>query len=77
MLTVAIVGFGLSGRYLQAPFFEANENYFLKTILSNTQNPKQFFPKVLVVKDIEEILSDKSVDLVSICSPNNTHFHYA
>ena len=77
MLTVAIVGFGLSGRYLQAPFFEANENYYLKTILSKHQNPKEFFSAVNVVKNIEEILNDPSVDLVSICSPNNTHYSYA
>ena len=77
MLNVAIVGFGLSGRYLQAPFFEANKNYCLRTILSNNQNPQKFFPKVNVVKNIEEILTDKVIDLVSICSPNNTHFEYA
>jgi scyllo-inositol 2-dehydrogenase (NADP+) len=77
MVNVAIVGFGLSGRYLQAPFFEANENYFLKTILSNNQNPAEFFPQVNVVKNIEEILDDPTIDLVSICSPNNTHYQYA
>jgi len=77
MLTVAIIGFGLSGRYLQAPFFEANKNYFLKTILSHHQNPKQFFPSVNVVKNIEDILNDPSIDLVSICSPNKTHYNYA
>lgn len=76
MLNVAIVGFGLSGKYLQAPFFEANENYFLKTVLSNHQNPKEFFPAVNVVKNIEEILNDPSIDLVSICSPNTTHYNY-
>lgn len=77
MLNVAIIGFGSSGRYLQAPFFEANENYFLKTILSNHQNPKQFFPSVNVVKNIEDILNDASIDLISICSPNKTHYNYA
>lgn len=77
MVNVAIVGFGLSGRYLQAPFFEANQNYFLKTILSNNQNPAEFFPQVNVVKTIEEILDDPTIDLVSICAPNNTHYQYA
>ena len=77
MLTVAIVGFGLSGKYLQAPFFEANKNYHLKTILSNNQNPAIFFPAVKVVKNIDEILNDAAIDVVSICSPNNTHFQYA
>ena len=76
MVTVAIVGFGLSGRYLQAPFFESDKNYRLKTILSCNQNPREFFPGVNVVKNIDDILNDKSIDLVSICSPNNTHYPY-
>ncbi|MFN0083664.1 MAG: Gfo/Idh/MocA family oxidoreductase [Ferruginibacter sp.] len=77
MINVAIVGFGLSGRYLQAPLFEANPNFTIKMILSNSQNPQQLYPKVTVAKTIEEILADETIDLVSICSPNNTHYPYA
>ena len=77
MLNVAIIGFGLSGRYLQAPFFEANSNFNLKTIVSNSQNPQAIFPNVRVAKSLDEVLADNSIDLVSICSPNATHFDYA
>ena len=77
MLNVAIIGFGLSGRYLQAPFFEANPNFNLKTIVSNSQNPQTIFPNVKVSKSLDEVLADDSIDLVSICSPNATHFEYA
>ena len=77
MLNVALIGFGLSGRYLQAPFFEANPNYILKTIVSNNQNPKDFFPSIQVARSLDEVLADNSIDLVSICSPNSTHFEYA
>ena len=77
MLNVAIIGFGLSGRYLQAPFFEANPNFNLKTIVSNSQNPQIVFPNVKVAKILDEVLADDSIDLVSICSPNATHFEYA
>ena len=77
MLNVAIIGFGLSGRYLQAPFFEANPNFNLKIIVSNAQNPQAFFPSVQVARSLEEVLADGSIDLVSICSPNSTHFDYA
>ena len=77
MLNVALIGFGLSGRYLQAPFFEVNPNYTLKTIVSNNQNPKDFFPSIQVARSLEEVLADDSIDLVSICSPNATHFDYA
>ena len=39
ILNVAIIGFGLSGRYLQAPFFEAHPNFNLKMIVTNNKNP--------------------------------------
>lgn len=77
MLNVALIGFGLSGRYLQAPFYEANPNFNLKTIVSNSQNPKAYFPTVEVMKSLEEVLADDSIDLVSICSPNDTHYDFA
>ena len=76
MLNVAIIGFGLSGRYLQAPFFEANPNFNLKTIVSNSQNPQAIFPNVQVARNLDEVLADDFIDLVSICSPNATHFEY-
>jgi scyllo-inositol 2-dehydrogenase (NADP+) len=76
MLNVAIIGFGLSGRYLQASFFETNPNFNLKTIVSVHQNPKESYPNVTVAKSIDEVLADATIDLVSICSPNDTHFDY-
>ena len=77
MLNVALIGFGLSGRYLQAPFFETNPNFNLKTIVSNSQNPQDFYPSVQVAKSLDEVLADSAIDLVSICSPSLTHFEYA
>ena len=77
MLTVAIVGFGLSGRYLQAPFFLTNPNFRLKTIVTNNQNPTAIYPTVQKATSLDAVLADKDIDLVSISSPNNTHFDYA
>jgi len=76
MTTVAIVGFGLSGRYLQAPFFLANPNFRLKTIVSNNQNPQDIYPGVQKATSLDAVLADPEVDLVSIASPNETHFAY-
>jgi scyllo-inositol 2-dehydrogenase (NADP+) len=76
MLNVALIGFGLSGRYLQAPFFETNSNFNLKTIVSNNQNPQEFYPSIKVVRSLEEVLMDETIDIVSICSPNDTHYEY-
>ncbi len=76
MLNVAIIGFGLSGRYLQAPFIETNSNFNLTTIVSVNQNPKDYYPNVIVAKSINEVLADATIDMVSICSPNETHYAY-
>jgi scyllo-inositol 2-dehydrogenase (NADP+) len=76
MIQVAIVGFGLSGRYLQAPFFVANPLFRLKTVVTR-QDPGAVFPGVGRASDIGEVLADPEIDLVSVCSPNDTHFDYA
>jgi scyllo-inositol 2-dehydrogenase (NADP+) len=77
VLNVGIIGFGLSGRYLQAPFFEYDTNFNLKTIVSTNQNVQATYPNVHIAKSIQAVLSDESIDLVSICTPNETHFEYA
>lgn len=77
MLNVALVGFGLSGRYLQAPFFIANPNFNLKTVVTVSQNPQLVYPSVQAAKSLDEVLTDAQIDLVSICTPSHTHFDYA
>jgi scyllo-inositol 2-dehydrogenase (NADP+) len=77
MITTALVGFGLSGRYLQAPFFLTNPNFTLKTIVTNNQNPTAIYPTVQKATSLEAVLADSEIDLVSICSPSSTHFEYA
>jgi scyllo-inositol 2-dehydrogenase (NADP+) len=76
MINVALVGFGLSGRYLQAPFFIANPHFNLKYVVTKNQNPQAIFPNVQKMETLEAVLADASIDLVSICSPNNTHVAY-
>ncbi len=78
ILNVAIVGFGLSGRYLQGPFFRSNYTCFrIKTVMSVSQNPQDMYPDIQVARTLDEILTDPDIDLVSIASPNDTHFDYA
>ncbi len=77
MITVGIIGFGLSGRYLQAPFFLHNPNFKLKTIVTNNQNPADIYPSVQKATSLDAVIADAEIDLVSICSPSDTHFEYA
>ena len=76
MITVGIIGFGLSGRYLQAPFFLTNPNFKLKTIVSVHQNATAVYPSVQTERTFESLLNDVEIGLISVCSPNETHFDY-
>jgi scyllo-inositol 2-dehydrogenase (NADP+) len=76
MVTVGIAGFGLSGRYLQAPYFLKNPNFRLKSIASS-QNVAAVYPSVNRVASIDDLFADPEIDLVSIGTPNETHFEYA
>ncbi len=77
MIKVGIIGYGLSGRYLQAPFFDNIAEYSLDAIVTNSFNPKEQFPGVIVLKSAAELFNDNNIDLISICSPSDTHFEYA
>lgn len=76
-INVALIGFGLSGRYLQAPFFEANPAYRLCTICTQTSNPQAVYPQVQIARSLAEVLADDTISLVSITTPNATHYAYA
>jgi scyllo-inositol 2-dehydrogenase (NADP+) len=77
MIQVGLVGFGLSGRHLQAPFFQLSPFYNLASIVTSQEIPKNYFPQASRVESFDAILEDASLDLISICSPSNTHYDYA
>jgi predicted dehydrogenase len=76
-IITALVGFGLSGRYLQAPFLIENPHFHLKYVVTQNSNPLSIFPEIEACVSFEAVIADQSVDLVSICSPNATHYQYA
>ena len=78
ILNVGLIGFGLSGRYFHSPFLSVNPRFKLKKVVERNKNEAQEFdPNIENARSIDELLSDKSVDLVFICTPNDTHFQYA
>lgn len=77
MINVGIVGFGLSGRYLQAPFFLTNPQFNLLRIVTSQELPPHIFVETQRADSIDELLADKSIDLLSVCSPSATHYSYA
>ena len=78
ILNVGLIGFGLSGRYFHSPFLSTNPGFKIKTVVERSKNEAQEFdPSIENARSVEELLSDESIDLVFICTPNETHFPYA
>ena len=78
ILNVGLIGFGLSGRYFHSPFLSTNPNFKIKTVVERTKNEAQEFdPTIGNARSVEELLSDEAIDLVFICTPNDTHYEYA
>ncbi|OGZ32149.1 MAG: hypothetical protein A2V69_00025 [Candidatus Portnoybacteria bacterium RBG_13_40_8] len=80
MITVAIVGLGYWGPNLLR-VFSSNKECFVKygcdLLDKNIDKIKNKYPSVIFTKDYESILNDKSVDLVCIATPPETHFKIA
>jgi scyllo-inositol 2-dehydrogenase (NADP+) len=77
MIKVGIIGYGLSGRYLQAPFFATNPAFSLEAVVTNSANPKEQYPDIKVYSTADELINNTDIDLLSICSPSYTHYEYA
>jgi scyllo-inositol 2-dehydrogenase (NADP+) len=77
-IKTGLVGFGISAKVFHAPFLTTNPQYELVSVVErNRQESKEKYPFVQVVRSIEELLQDDSIELVVITTPNDTHFPYA
>ncbi|UFH53473.1 Gfo/Idh/MocA family oxidoreductase [Spirosoma sp. KNUC1025] len=78
VINVGLVGFGLSGRYFHSPFLSVNPKFNLKKIASSRPEAvRAFDPSIEWVATADELFADPAIDLVFICSPNETHADYA
>lgn len=75
---VGVVGYGLGGRVFHAPFVSAVPGLKLVAIMTrNGEKASKLYPSTMIVSALEDILDDKSIELVVISTPNETHFALA
>ena len=76
-IRVGMVGYGMAAQVMHLPFISTMREYQLVSVLErHNAHSKEKYPFVNVVKDIDELLSDDSLDLIVITTPNDTHFPY-
>ena len=73
-VNVALFGYGLAGGMFHAPLIAAEQRFRLTRVVSSREDEiRRAVPQALVSKDTEAALSDESIRLVVIATPNHSH----
>lgn len=77
-ITTAILSYGMSGRLFHAPFLHLLNEFELYGVWERSKNlAEERYPGINTYRTLEELLSDTSIELVIVNTPNYTHFDYA
>ena len=77
MVRVGLIGFGLAGQAFHAPVIRSVAGMELACILErHTNNAKARYPEVRIARTLDDMLSDKSIQLIVVATPNDSHFSY-
>jgi len=77
MVRVGLIGFGLAGQAFHAPMIRGVAGMELACILErHTSNAAKRYPDVRVARSLDEMLSDKTIQLCVVATPNDSHFSY-
>ena len=78
MVRVGLIGFGLAGQAFHAPVIRGVEGMELACVLErHDSKAKEKYPEVRIARTLDEMLSDKSISLCVVATPNDSHFSYA
>lgn len=83
MLTVAMIGFGVSIREYHIPYVENREDVQVKYVYRREEDIAQnadyepFYPEIIFTSDLNVIWNDPEVNLVVIGAPDKFHTWYA
>ena len=77
-INTALLSYGMSGEIFHAPLLTVDSNFSLTTVLQrNSDKAKSRYPDIRIVRKIDDIMKDDSIELVIINTPNESHFSYA
>lgn len=78
MVKVGVIGFGLAGQAFHAAVIQGVAGMELSCILERHGSlATESYPKVRVARSLDELLSDKTIQLCVIATPNDSHFDLA
>lgn len=77
-IKTGILAYGMSGRLFHAPFVWCHLEFeFSAVVERSTKKVYLDYPDVKSYDSVDELLSDKTIELVVVNTPNETHFEFA
>jgi scyllo-inositol 2-dehydrogenase (NADP+) len=76
-IKTALIGFGASGRHLHLPLLSANKHYQLVAVSTHRSNLSNTLPQGCSQRYFTQVVTDPTIELVVIATPNNSHFELA
>jgi len=78
MVRVGLIGFGMAGQAFHAPVIRGVKGMDLACILERKgSKARERYPDVRVARTLDELLSDREIQLCVIATPNGSHFELA
>jgi predicted dehydrogenase len=78
VIRVGLIGFGMAGRVFHAPLISSVDGLELAAVMErSTDKATERYPGITVYRSLEAILADKSLGLLVVATPNNTHYALA
>ncbi|WP_291097984.1 MULTISPECIES: Gfo/Idh/MocA family oxidoreductase [unclassified Flavobacterium] len=77
-IKAALLSYGMSGKVFHAPFLDLHPGFeLLGSWERSSKNIQADYPNTISYPSLEAILQDKSIDLVVVNTPIDSHFEYA
>ncbi|MEM7372346.1 MAG: Gfo/Idh/MocA family oxidoreductase [Bacteroidota bacterium] len=77
-IRTALCSYGMSGRVFHAPLLEAHPAFALTHVWQRSkQDALVRYPEITLVRNLEDLLSNKEIDLIIVNTPESTHHAFA
>lgn len=77
-IQVGLIGYGIAGQVFHAPIINAVPKLKLsKVVERHSERSRDRYPWVDVIKAVDTLINDPTIDLVVIATPNSSHFELA
>jgi predicted dehydrogenase len=78
VISTGICSYGMSGKLFHAPFLQAHPGFDLAAIVERHNNDsKERYPGAKLYRSVEELCTDKELQLIVVNTPTHLHFEQA